>query len=99
MAGSEDAFWWTRPAEPDQKRVQEALSAMSRLRQTFKQGRNRYGRYGKNTSAAYERWAKTYKELTGKSAPSIYDSVKDAHTSLDRLDAALARVADRRRAR
>jgi hypothetical protein len=55
------------------KKVQEALSSMARLRQTFKQGYNRYGSYGKNVSDAYDRWAKTYKELTGKDAPSIYD--------------------------
>jgi hypothetical protein len=57
----------------DQKRVQEALGAMSRLRNTFKQGENRYGSYGQNTKDAYERWAKTYRELTGKAAPNIYD--------------------------
>jgi hypothetical protein len=84
----------TVDAEPDQKKVQEALGAMSRLKQTFKQGENRYGEYGRNTQAAYERWAKTYKELTGKEAPHIYDSAGGSG-----LDAALRLIPDRRRSR
>jgi hypothetical protein len=68
-----DRMFGRNDAESSDKRAQEALGAMSRLRNTFKQGDNRFGEYGRNVKAAYDRWVATYKELTGKSAPGIYD--------------------------
>jgi len=54
-------------------RLRVAISAMQRLRDTYKTGDNRYGVYGKNVRDAYARHAKVYAELTGTPAPSIYD--------------------------
>jgi len=63
----------TSIAKPNQKRLNEAISAMSRLRTTFLQGDNRHGEYGRNCREAFERHAKVYAEITGKTPPSIYD--------------------------
>jgi hypothetical protein len=57
----------------DQKRLDEALSAMARLRATFHASDNRHGEYGRNCREAFNRHAKVYAELTGKPAPDIYD--------------------------
>ncbi len=57
----------------DDRRLSEAEGAMSRLKQTFKQGDNRHGQYGRNCREAFERHAKVYSEITGKPVPSIYD--------------------------
>jgi hypothetical protein len=53
--------------------IQVARDAMSRLSVTFKQGDNRHGEYGRNAMEAFDRWAKTYAELTGRDPPNIYD--------------------------
>jgi hypothetical protein len=55
------------------QRIADAEAAMRRLRDTFHSGNNRFGEYGRNVRDAYNNHAKTYAELTGLPAPSIYD--------------------------
>ena len=58
--------------KPKQTPLQECEDAMARLRQTFNQGDNHFGAYGRSIREAYDRWSVTYTRLTGKEAPGIY---------------------------
>jgi hypothetical protein len=55
------------------KKIAEHEGAMGRLRDTFHVGQNRYGEYGNNTRAAFDRHAKEHARLTGLPARNIYD--------------------------
>jgi hypothetical protein len=54
-------------------RIGAARQSMDRLRHTFLTGDNRHGEYGRNIREAFDRWAVTYGELTGREPPNIYD--------------------------
>lgn len=57
----------------DAHRVKEAEGSMSRLRDTFKQGDNKHGEYGRNVREAFDRHADLHSKLTGKPKRNIYD--------------------------
>lgn len=57
--------------KPKKTPLQECESAMRNLRATYRTGNNRFGEYGRNVRAAYDRWAEQYERLTGSKAPSI----------------------------
>lgn len=47
----------------DAKTLAEARAAISRLQTTLNQGDNRFGDYGRNVTAAIQRWEDTVEEI------------------------------------